>query len=54
MSNMNIKQLRVFNGLTQSALADEIGVDRSAVAKWETGKALPRSDHLREHDNAGI
>jgi len=32
--------------LRQDEVAREIGVDRSAVAKWETGRALPRADKL--------
>lgn len=29
-------------GLTQDQLAEKLGVDRSTVAKWETGKSHPR------------
>jgi transcriptional regulator with XRE-family HTH domain len=32
--------------MRQDEVADKIGVDRSAVAKWETGRALPRADKL--------
>lgn len=37
----NISELREKAGLTQSALAEKLGVDRSAVAKWESGAASP-------------
>lgn len=45
---MNIKQLRTKHGLTQERLAIAMGIDRSAVAKWETGAAMPRADKLTE------
>lgn len=36
-----IKKLREERNLTQSKLADIIGVSDKAVSKWETGKGLP-------------
>ena len=36
-----IKSLREAKGLTQSQLAEQIGVSDKAVSKWETGKGLP-------------
>ena len=36
-----IKQLREKCGMTQTELADRIGVSNKAVSKWETGKGLP-------------
>ncbi len=36
-----IKKLREEKGLTQSQLADIIGVSSKAVSKWETSKGLP-------------
>ena len=38
----NIKMLRESRGLTQQELADVLGVDRSAVAQWESGISSPR------------
>lgn len=29
-------------GLTQESAAAQLGIDRSTIAKWETGVALPR------------
>ncbi len=43
---MNIKALREKNGLRQKDLAKELNVDRSTVAKWETGCAVPKTDRL--------
>ena len=36
-----ISSLRKENGLTQSALAEKLGITDRAVSKWETGKSLP-------------
>lgn len=33
-----IKQARMEKGLTQEELADKVGVQKSAVAKWENGR----------------
>ena len=41
-----IKKLRERAGLTQEELATHFKVDRSAVAKWETGCAKPSVDKL--------
>lgn len=38
---IDIKKLRESKEMTQNEFARLIGVDRSAVAKWETGKARP-------------
>ena len=40
----NLKELREKANLTQESLAKLINVDRSTIAKWETGEASPRSD----------
>lgn len=42
----SIRELREAAGLTQGALAEKIGVDRTAVVKWETGVAFPSSAKL--------
>lgn len=42
----NLKELREKANLTQESLAKLINVDRSTIAKWETGEASPRSDKL--------
>lgn len=43
-----IKQKRESLHITQQALAESVCVDRSTVAKWETGEAMPRVDKLPE------
>lgn len=42
----DIKRLREAQGKTQKQLADEMGVERSTVAKWEARTAFPRADKL--------
>ena len=41
ITGQTIKRLREEKGLTQSQLADTIGVGAKAVSKWETAKGLP-------------
>lgn len=36
-----IKRLREAKGLTQSDLAEQLGVSSQAISKWETSKGLP-------------
>lgn len=38
-----IQRLRKERGYTQDALASALSVHRSTIAKWETGKAMPRA-----------
>lgn len=45
---MNIKEKRESKNLTQEELGKKVGVNRSAVAMWEAGEALPRADKLPE------
>ena len=41
-----IRELRQEKQLSQEELARLLGVDRSAVARWETGVNLPRASKL--------
>ena len=41
VTGATIKRLREAKNITQSRLADEIGVTDKAVSKWETAKGLP-------------
>ena len=43
-----IAQCRKQVGLTQTQLADRLGITNRAVSKWETGKALPDSSIMLE------
>ena len=43
---MNIKELRSKVKMTQLDLAQALNVDRSTVAKWESGAAYPRAEQL--------
>ena len=39
---MGFKFYRERKKFTQDDVAEVLGIDRSSVAKWETGKVLPR------------
>ena len=41
LSPDTLRQLRSERGLTQAALAEQLGVTDKAVSKWETGRGLP-------------
>jgi transcriptional regulator with XRE-family HTH domain len=41
-----IKRSREAAALTQEELAQKLGVDRTTVTKWETGKAFPKAKML--------
>ena len=43
-----IRELRIAQKLSQQELATKLGIDRSTVAKWETGNHSPRTDKLRQ------
>lgn len=43
---MRIKELRQAAGLTQADLARRVGVNKCAVCRWDSGKAMPRADKL--------
>jgi DNA-binding XRE family transcriptional regulator len=36
---------RIATGARQSDIAEALGVDRSAVGHWETGKSVPSAEH---------
>ena len=42
-----LKELRATKGVSQSKLAADIHISRSAVAKWENGLGLPNDESLR-------
>lgn len=41
-----IQEYRKQRKWTQKELADHLGVERSAVAKWESGKSQPQAARL--------
>lgn len=43
-----IKELRKEKGLTQEQLAEQLGISRRTVSRWETGSNLPDLDILIE------
>ena len=43
---MSFREARLRAGLTQEKAAKKLKVDRSTVAKWETGKSLPTTKKL--------
>lgn len=43
---MNLRAIREAHEMTQGMLATKLNVTRSAVAMWETGKAMPTADKL--------
>lgn len=42
----NIKELRKEKGLTQSALAELLGINQTSVCRWESGISLPDTVNL--------
>src|SRR5579885_324390 len=45
--NTLLRNARLAAGLSQSQLAEKIGVDAKSVQRWETGKTTPRPSLLR-------
>ncbi len=41
-----IKELREAAGLTQEALAIELGMHKTAISHWETGHSAPRAGDM--------
>lgn len=44
---MDIKELRIKKGLSQQELSDKTGIPRGRIAKWEEGKAKPKTDDYK-------
>lgn len=42
----NLKKIRKDNNLSQEQLAEELGVSRQAISKWESGVAYPEMDKI--------
>ena len=41
-----IQEKRSSLGMNQSEFSNLLGVERSTISKWETGKSLPRAELL--------
>lgn len=41
-----IKELRTLNKISQEYIAEQLGVSRQSVSKWETGLSLPSTENL--------
>ena len=41
---IDLKRLRLFNNLTQEALAKKLGKNKYTIANWENGKTSPGID----------
>ena len=42
----NLKKIRKDNNLSQEQLAEQLGVSRQSVSKWESGQAYPEMDKV--------
>ena len=42
----NLQFIRTANSLTQEQLAEQLGVSRQSVSKWESGASFPEMDTL--------
>ncbi|ANM47687.1 MULTISPECIES: helix-turn-helix transcriptional regulator, partial [Streptococcus] len=47
-SASKLKEYRLTNHLSQTAIANELGVTRATLSAWETGKTVPNKKHLKE------
>ncbi|WP_205727719.1 helix-turn-helix transcriptional regulator [Flavobacterium anhuiense] len=43
MNELNIKELRIQNGFSQTELAKKIGVSRQTIVNYEKGEVIPES-----------
>ena len=48
MLNENIKRLRKDKGYTQETLAQQLGIVRQTVSKWEKGLSVPDAELLQK------
>lgn len=47
-----IKSIRRAEGINQNQLANLVGISKSSMSEWETGKREPRLDTIRKIANA--
>ena len=41
-----IRELRRKRGISQEELAEQLGISRQAVSKWESGQSMPDLDKI--------
>ncbi len=46
MNTEKLKHLRKLRGISQERLAEEVGVSRQTVCRWENGRAVPRAEDV--------
>ncbi len=46
MDREKLKHLRKLRGISQERLAEEVGVSRQTVCRWENGRAVPRAEDM--------
>lgn len=44
--DINLKNLRISKNFSQRQLADMLGINPSAISAWESGRNLPKYDHI--------
>ena len=46
--NMNIKNFRIFRGITQQELATRLGKSKNVISNWERGDNSPNPDEIEK------
>jgi transcriptional regulator with XRE-family HTH domain len=46
MRKDRLQSVRVKRGYTQESLAEELGIEKKQISRWETGNTIPGSDKL--------
>lgn len=46
IDKLDIRTARVSRGLTQSTLAEKVGVSKTTIVKWESGEASPTTPNF--------
>lgn len=49
--DINLKNLRISKRLSQRELAEKLGINPSAISAWESGRNLPKYDHIEKLAN---
>ena len=47
MDTEKLKYLRRLRGISQERLAENVGVSRQTVCRWENGRAIPRAEDMK-------